>query len=112
MIDAAMPYFLLMLAGHLVADGILQPPLLSRAKRVGGVAELHWGQALAIHAGLHAGWVAAITGSWALGLAEWLAHTAIDIAKTRRWIGTLTDQLLHLGCKAAWALVLVESWHG
>lgn len=100
--------FALMLVGHWIADAPLQPPLLSSAKRAGWVPNFPWQKALAIHAGLHAGMVAAITGLWWLGLFEWACHASIDAAKCRGRIGTVVDQGLHALCKLAWALLAVS----
>jgi hypothetical protein len=38
-----------------------------------------------------------------LGLAEWVVHAVIDIAKCRKRFGLKTDQTLHLLSKLLWA---------
>lgn len=100
---------LLMLAAHFVCDWALQPAGLSIAKRPGGDATLPWPLALAGHSLIHGGGVAAITGLWWLGVAETLAHAAIDRAKTLGQISTVTDQALHLACKLAWAMTAIAA---
>ena len=51
--------------------------------------------------------VAVLTGIPLLGLAEWTLHGLIDDGKCRHRYSIVTDQLLHLGCKAAWAALIV-----
>lgn len=89
-----------LLVGHLVADGVLQPPTLSAAKRADEWRR-RWG-ALALHGSVHGGFVVAATGLWWLGALEVATHVAIDRAKGRGHIGTVADQALHLACKAVW----------
>lgn len=103
---------LLMLAAHVIADFPLQPAALSVAKRPGGDPALPWPLALGGHSAIHAGAVAAITGSPWLGAAELAAHAGIDFAKGREWLGLKADQALHLLCKLAWALLAVGGANG
>lgn len=95
---------LLLLFGHALADGPLQPAALSAAKRpshhsAGGG---RWLLALGGHAVIHGGFVALVTGSPLLGWAEVVAHAAIDFAKGRGLLTSVQDQLLHVACKLAW----------
>lgn len=86
----------LLVAGHGVADGPLQPPALSIAKG-------HRWQALAAHAAVHGVAVALVTRRPLLGLAEAAAHAAIDRAKRRGRLTMAQDQALHILCKVAWS---------
>jgi hypothetical protein len=98
--------FLFWLAvSHAVCDMGLQPERLSRMKYrrqpegQGG----RWMLGLTCHALIHAGGVALVTGSVALGLLEFLAHWAIDAGKGEGWYGIKLDQALHATCKVLWA---------
>ncbi|WP_223999015.1 DUF3307 domain-containing protein [Aureimonas sp. SA4125] len=102
--------FALLVAAHAVADYPLQGDFLSRAKnRVSPVVGVPWYQALGAHAAIHAGAVGIVTGSLALGLAEFVAHAVIDDLKCRGRISYITDQALHVACKAAWVGVMVAA---
>lgn len=92
--------FAAMLAGHYIADAILQPGYLSQAKRSEDT-RTRW-TALAIHGAAHGFFVAILTGEGALGTLEAIAHAAIDRGKGRGWYGMRTDQALHVLCKVAW----------
>jgi hypothetical protein len=105
MTDAFAMMLFLMLAGHALADGPLQPPELSRGKRDPNFGRAL--QALTIHSLIHGGAVALITGRWWLGAAETIAHFSIDFLKCGGHIGHGTDQALHLACKIAWALIAI-----
>ena len=89
----------LLLAGHALADYPLQGDWLSKAKNptlslVPG--ETIWPGALACHAAIHGAFVGVITGSLALGLAEFLAHMAIDYPKCDGRLSYNADQALHV----------------
>jgi hypothetical protein len=87
-----------MLVAHWVVDA--HQGGISPAKRHDH-AGVRW-SALILHGSMHAFPVAVITGSLALGAAELIAHALIDRCKGRGWIGTWTDQALHVACKVAW----------
>ena len=97
--------FAALIVGHTVADYPLQGDFLSKAKsRVAAIPGVPWQQALGAHAIMHGGMVWALTGSIGLGLAEVLAHAAIDDAKCTGKISFNTDQALHAVCKVAWVI--------
>lgn len=99
--------FVWLLGLHALVDGPVQYLWrLGPAKRPGGDPDVPWQGALALHAAQHGAVVAGATGSPLLGLAEFVAHAAIDAAKGRRYIDTITDQLLHVACKAIWVWLL------
>ena len=98
----------LLCAGHALADYPLQGDFLAKAKnRAKPSPFIPWYQALCTHAAIHGGFVAVITGIWWLGLAEAVAHAAIDDAKCTGRIGFNTDQALHIACKALWLVIAV-----
>ena len=103
--DAAQMMFFLT-AGHALADYPLQGEFLAMGKnRAKPSPFTPWYQALAAHALIHGLIVGLITGIWWLGLAETVAHAAIDDSKCTGKIGFNTDQVLHIACKAAWVLI-------
>lgn len=79
--------------------------------------DLIWLHVLSAHCALHAGFtglvVLLVTRSMGLalilGLAEFVAHWAIDFAKSENKFGFHTDQLLHYSCKLIWAIIAVVS---
>lgn len=98
----------LLLVGHALADYPLQGDFLSKAKnRAAPMPGVPFFQALGAHALIHGGFVAMITGVWWLGVAEAVAHAAIDDAKCTGKIGFNTDQVLHVACKLLWCQIMV-----
>jgi len=95
----------LLLAAHWLADYPLQGDFLAQAKAKGPLRIYH----LVAHAGIQGAAVYVVTGSVMLGLAEWAIHTATDEAKTRNWISFSQDQVIHVGCKVVWAVLLYLS---
>lgn len=92
-----------LVAAHALADYPLQGDFLARAKnRAAPIPGVPWWQALGAHALIHGGFVALITGSVWLGLAEVAAHAIIDDAKCRGKISFNIDQTWHLLCKLLW----------
>lgn len=97
----------MLVVGHCLADYPLQGDFLSKAKnRASPIPGVPWYQGLLAHAAIHGGFVGAITGSVTLGIAEFIAHVAIDDAKCMGRISYNTDQALHIACKAAWVVLL------
>lgn len=95
-----------LIAGHALCDYPLQGDFLARAKnRAMPIPGVPWYQALGAHAIIHGGAVALLTGVPLLGLAEVVAHAAIDDAKCTGKIGFNTDQALHIACKALWVFL-------
>lgn len=100
---------LLLLAGHALCDYPLQGAFLARAKRRHtAIGARIWPHALAAHSLIHGGMVAALTGSFWLGVAETTIHAATDWAKCEGKIGFRTDQAVHVCCKLAW--FALASW--
>lgn len=97
-----------LIVGHFVADYPLQGDFLARAKnRLQPIPGFPWWQALGAHATIHGGFVAFLTGSIWLGLAEIAAHFVIDDLKCSGRISLNTDQALHIVCKCAWFAIAV-----
>lgn len=92
---------------HALADYPLQGDFLAKAKnRTAPIPGIPFWHALWAHSIIHGGFVGIATGSLWLGLAETLIHAATDDAKCRGKISYNTDQAIHIGCKAVWALVV------
>lgn len=102
-------FFSLLLVGHALADGPLQTGEMSRGKRpwTDEGASGKWVWWLGGHAAIHGGAVALLTFNPWLGLAEAVSHALIDTLKVHRYIGTHTDQALHVLCKAVWATIFL-----
>lgn len=99
-----------MLAAHALCDYALQGDWLSKAKNptldlVPG--ERIWPLALASHAIIQAVAVQIITGSWLICVIEFVAHFVIDFSKCSGRFGYNVDQYLHIGCKIAYAAMLL-----
>ena len=93
----------LLVMAHALADYPLQGDFLARAKnRTAPVPGVPWQQALGAHSAIHGGFVAIITGSIWLGLAEFVVHWITDDLKCRSRISFNTDQAIHLTCKVIW----------
>lgn len=106
-IEAAL-MFAALLVGHYIADAQLQPPGTSQGKRDTDLfTRWRW---LAFHGTAHGFFVAIITGSAVLGLAELFAHAFIDRGKGRGWYGMKVDQGLHVVCKVVWVAAHVAVW--
>ena len=113
---AAAALFVALLIGHVLADYPLQGAFLSVAKNrhadasalFGGKPAPRglWIHALTAHSLVHAGAVWIVTGSLALGMAEWVLHWVIDFAKCEKWTSYTADQFLHVACKLVFAALV------
>ncbi len=97
-----------MVVAHTVADFPLQGAYLAKQKvRSQANSFSEWIVALSAHSIIQAGAVWLVTGSLIFGMVELVLHGLIDFAKGQGKFGILTDQLLHILCKVAYAIVLV-----
>ena len=97
---------LLLLAGHALADYPLQGEFMANAKnRNTQVGALFWPWVLPCHALIHGAFVAVITGSVALGVAETAVHGVTDWLKCENKINIHVDQAIHVACKVLWFLI-------
>jgi hypothetical protein len=102
----AMVFWLLW--GHCLSDFALQGDFLAMLKNhKHKVGEQYWAYGLFSHGMVHAGFVALFTGQIGLGLAEFVAHIAIDRAKCSGRLSFHVDQWLHYACKLLWAVLAV-----
>ena len=96
---------------HALADFPLQGDYLARQKsRQQADSRADWIIALTSHSVIHAGGVWLISGSLAFAAAELILHGLIDLGKGEGKYGLAVDQILHLICKLAYALILVSDF--
>ena len=89
----------LLLAGHALGDFALQNDYVAKTKANSLVV-------MAAHSLIHGAIVFCVTSSLTLGLVETALHAAIDSAKCRDAISFNTDQLLHVGCKLGYIVLI------
>ena len=99
-----------LICSHFICDYPLQSDFIAIGKspKKSPYNGVPWFWIMAGHSFTHGAGVALVTGSVVLGICETIAHFFIDIAKCMGWTTINTDQLLHLGCKLAWWLALVQ----
>lgn len=98
--------FFQLLIAHAVCDYPLQGDFIAKFKNPtvsSPVKETIWWHLMSAHCAINAGAVWWLTGNPWLGLAEFLAHFATDLAKCCNIIGYHGDQLNHVLCKFWWA---------
>jgi len=94
---------------HALADFPLQGSYIARQKsRVLADNRSDWIVALIAHCVIHAGGVWLVSGSLAFAAVEFSLHGLIDLGKGEEKYGIIPDQLLHLVCKLAYALILTH----
>ena len=92
---------------HALADFPLQGDYIAKQKVRRNADNLSvWIVALIAHCTIHAGGVWLVSGSMMLGGAEFVLHFLIDVGKGEEKFGLIADQMLHLACKLAYALLL------
>lgn len=97
----------LLLIGHAFADYPMQSDFIATAKNhTTELGKMFWKWVLPSHGLIHALPVYVVTGSFVLAFAEFVCHTVIDWLKCDGRIGFNTDQLLHVGCKVLWVILI------
>ncbi len=92
---------------HALVDFPLQGDYIAKQKaRRHADNQSVWIVALTAHCVIHGGGVWLISGSLAFGFVELVLHALIDLGKGEEKFGLVTDQLLHVACKLAYALLL------
>ena len=99
--------FLWLLVMHALCDYALQSDdmILMKHPRVERIESMGpWLWTMSAHAGINAGGVALVTGSWLLGALEFIVHFGSDTLKCQGRITTYDDQAGHLLSKLVWAV--------
>jgi len=110
--------FVYLIMGHALADFSLQTQPMAEGKNRNRPVDLSkippgqkiqtvWPYWMGAHCLIHGGMVALITGYFALGVCEVVAHLMIDILKCENRTGIHTDQALHFFCKIVWVLLVL-----
>lgn len=101
-----------LLVGHALGDYPIQGDFLAQGKnRNTAIGKNVWPWCLSAHCFIHAGFVAFITGSIWLGVAEGICHAITDWLKCENKISFNTDQFIHIACKIVWAVIVVYWMH-
>jgi hypothetical protein len=96
--------FFWLMVGHAIADYLLQSLAVNHDKNRNKAPAL-WVYAMSAHCLANAGAVALATGSVPLGVAEFVVHFGIDIARCDGRTSRAVDQGLHVACKLLWAVL-------
>lgn len=108
LIQGFFEYLFLLMIGHAVADYALQNDFMAMAKNhTTDLGKVYWKWVLPSHGLIHAGFVYFFTGSFVLGLAEFVVHTITDYLKCDGKISFSMDQWIHVGCKVLWIVLLM-----
>lgn len=110
-----------LLAGHFMADVILQPENIAKNKnrrsiptgydpKIHGPRQTVWPYFLMAHASCHGIMVMLATGRWELGVAETFCHALIDFGKCENKYGIHVDQLLHFLCKVVYIIIIARGY--
>ncbi len=105
--------FFLLIAGHALADFVLQSDVMAAAKNRHNAIHKNrgehfppWQYWLGAHTLIHGGIVLLVTESLLLGFIETVLHTTIDFLKCEGKLTFHQDQALHLLCKVVYCAVL------
>lgn len=108
LIQVFIEYLFLLMIGHALADYALQNDFMAMAKNhTTDLGKVYWKWVLPSHGLIHAGFVYMFTQSLVLGLAEFVVHTVTDYLKCDGKISFNMDQLIHVGCKVLWIVLLM-----
>ena len=108
---AGFQIFFALLIAHALFDYPLQGDFLSKNKNRHYIDENNnvkglWIHCLTSHSILHAGSVCLITGSFIIGIMEFVLHWIIDFLKCEGITNFHTDQFLHVLCRILYVIIL------
>ncbi len=114
LIAASQILFALLIA-HALFDYPLQGEFLAKYKNRhfkenGNEINGLWLHCLTSHSLLHAGGVWLITGSFIIGVIEFVLHWIIDFLKCEGMTSFHTDQILHLLCRILYVIMIWIGW--
>jgi hypothetical protein len=93
---------------HALADFPRQGDYLAKQKtRKNASSCSEWIMALSARCVIHAGGVWLISGSIGFAAVELIPHALIDLGKVEERYGMAIDQVLHIGCKLMYVLVIL-----
>jgi hypothetical protein len=108
----------LLFCGHAIADFALQTTWIAIHKNRHFVDNLLpgekvmeqtvWPWVLTAHSLHHGLMVFLITQRLSLGLMETVVHWVTDFGKSEKWYGFHIDQVLHLGAKIVWVVLIYK----
>ena len=108
---AGLQIFFALLIAHALFDYPLQGDFLSKNKNRHYKDEINnvkglWIHCLTSHSILHAGSIWLITGSFIIGIMEFVLHWIIDFLKCEGITNFHTDQFLHVLCRILYVIIL------
>ena len=108
---AGLQIFFALLIAHALFDYPLQGDFLSKNKNRHYKDEINnvkglWIHCLTSHSILHAGSVWLITGSFIIGIMEFVLHWIIDFLKCEGITNFHSDQFLHVLCRILYVIIL------
>ena len=108
---AGLQIFFALLIAHALFDYPLQGDFLSKNKNRHYKDEINnvkglWIHCLTSHSILHAGSIWLITGSFIIGIMEFVLHWIIDFLKCEGITNFHADQFLHVLCRILYVIIL------
>lgn len=115
---AAFQAFFALSIGHAIMDFPLQGEFIATGKNWRLLRKLQdparpeaiWIWCMSAHCFMHAGAVWMLSGSFLLGLIEFVLHWGIDVAKCSGRTNFHQDQVMHYLCKLGYAAALYLGW--
>ena len=99
--------FFYLSVAHAVTDGLMQDPKWSSIGTLKQRETPYWYFWLIVHALIQGAGVGIATQLWPLGIAETVFHGFIDLGAICKRYNLFIDQVFHLCCKIAWAVLYV-----
>lgn len=117
MLESLLYLSFMLLFAHCISDTTFQTSFMAQGKvrnrpidmsRVpAGQKPMNlWYMWLTHHAVIHGGMVALVTGRYEFGIIETISHWIIDFFKCEGKYNPVVDQLLHLGCKVVYIVLI------
>lgn len=110
--------FFLFLCGHALADFALQNEWIATNKNrhvrhkiaedQRNQLQVIWPHLMTAHALHHGLMVYLISQRLSLGIAETVVHWLTDFGKCEKWYGFHMDQVLHIGAKVLWIILIAK----
>ena len=108
--------FFLFLCGHALADFAFQTEWVATNKNRNvrkslppdqqKTMQIIWPHLLTAHALQHGLMVYLVSQRLSLGIGETVVHWISDFGKCEKWYGFHTDQVIHIGSKVVWVVLI------